>query len=73
MPRKAPLYNASLRCHYKDGMREVDNTTNYTQHYRSMPLRDLPKWIEAYKFTHPGCDSISIKLWLTDVTEGGNG
>lgn len=26
----------------------------------------VAKWIEAYQFTHPNCESISVKVWLKD-------
>lgn len=31
-----------------------------------MSLRDVAKWIEAYRFTHPNCESVSVKVWLKD-------
>lgn len=50
---KAKLYRISFRCYY-DG--------NYTQHYQDMTLKDIPKWIEAYKFTHPEVNAITIQI-----------
>lgn len=47
----------SYRCYYEDG--EPNN------HHRDMLLADIPRWIEAYKFTHPNCTSISVKVWFT--------
>lgn len=52
------LYNVSFRCHYPKG--------TYTTHRQTMPLRDIPKWMEAYMFTHPEVKSISVKVWTTD-------
>ena len=63
--RKAKTYNVSFRCHYNDA-REPGH---YTQHWQDLPLRDLHKWVEAYRFTHPTCTSVSIKLWLKDDEE----
>ncbi len=31
-----------------------------------MQLKDIPKWIEAYQFTHPTCVSVSIKVWIKE-------
>ena len=39
---------------------------NRTQHYPVMPLKDIPKWVEAYRFTHPTAESITVKIWLKD-------
>lgn len=54
-------YNISFRCYFdsEDGQR-------YTNHYQRLNVNDLPKWIEAYRFTHPNCLSISVKVWFTD-------
>ena len=63
MARKpAPVYHLSMRCHYRNG---TDESAHYTQHHQDLPLRDIPKWIEAYRFTHPECTSISAKVWFT--------
>lgn len=48
----------SFRCYYANG--------NKTEHYQDLPINDIPKWIECYKFTHPECISISVKLWFGD-------
>ena len=52
---KAQTCSVSFICHYND---------NQTKHRQDMPLKDIPKWIEAYKFTHPDCKSISLKIWF---------
>lgn len=49
-------YQMSIRCYFAG----VDNKT---QHYQAMPLKDIAKWIEAYQFTHPNVESITIKVW----------
>lgn len=46
----------SFRCKYPEG--------NYTEHRQAIPLDQIGKWIECYKFTHPRCISISIKVWF---------
>lgn len=55
-------YHCSIRCHFPG----IDNKT---QHHQVIPLRDIAKWVEAYQFTHPGCESISVKVWLKDENE----
>ena len=52
-------YDLSIRCFYA-------GSDNYTQHRQSLRLKDIPKWVEAYKFTHPAVQSISIKIWLNE-------
>lgn len=49
-------YQMSIRCYFK-------GSDNKTQHYQTMPLKDIAKWVEAYQFTHPGVESITIKVW----------
>lgn len=50
------MNNVSIRCYYTDG--------TYTKHYQELELKDLRKWIEAYRFTHPNVRSISIRVWF---------
>lgn len=52
-------YNVNFRCYY-------EAPGDYSQHYQTMPLKDIAKWVEAYKFTHPNCRAISMKIWLHD-------
>lgn len=59
---KKPTYNVSIRCAYPNG--------NRTEHRQELKLGDIPKWIEAYTFTHPDVYSISIKVWMKDGREG---
>lgn len=56
---KSSIFNISFRCHYPSG--------EYTTHRQDLKIADIPKWIEAYKFTHPECVSISFKLWFADM------
>lgn len=59
------LYNVSFRCFYDD-----ENGTHFTTHYNpAFPLGDIPRWIDAYPFTHPNCTAISAKVWLHSATE----
>lgn len=56
---KNAIYELSFRCYYPDG--------EPTNHRQSMKLSDIHKWIDAYKFTHPNCTSITVKIWLTNI------
>ena len=51
-------YSLSIRCYYPNG--------EPTTHYQDLKLSDIPKWIEAYKFTHPNCKAITVKVWFGD-------
>ena len=53
----------SFRCFYHD--------SEPTNHRQTLPLSDIPRWIEAYQFTHPACTAISIKVWLGDDNQKG--
>lgn len=35
---------------------------NKTFHKQELEIAEIPKWIEAYHFTHPNCTSISAKV-----------
>lgn len=53
-------YNVSFRCFFPS-----DGETNATTHYNpSFALSDIPRWLDAYKFTHPNCTAISTKVWF---------
>lgn len=56
---KKAIFDLSFRCYYPDG--------EPTNHRQQMKLADIPKWIEAYKFTHPNCIAVSVKIWYTDI------
>lgn len=56
---KKTLFDISIRCHYPNG--------DQTQHRQTMKLSDIPKWVESYKFTHPNCTAVSIKIWYSDM------
>lgn len=50
-------YQLSIRCYYP-------NCDRYTHHLQTMGLKDIGKWIEAYQFTHPAVEAITIKINL---------
>ena len=53
-------YNVSFRCFYDDEL-----GMHYTNHYNpAFNLSDIPRWLDAYKFTHPTCAAISVKVWF---------
>lgn len=52
-------FGLSFRCYFP-------GEGNIVTHYQDMPLKDVPKWIEAYKFTHPNVVSITVKIWLDE-------
>ena len=55
-------YNMNFRCFFGS---EIP-ATNYSNHYQALAVKDIPRWIEAYQFTHPSCTSISCKVWLVN-------
>lgn len=57
---KKQTFDVSFHCYYA-------NTPEPTRHFQSLTVMEIPKWIEAYKFTHPACKSISFKIWFTDT------
>ena len=56
-----PTFNISFRCYY--------GPADYTTHKQALKLSEIPKWVEAYKFTHPNVKSISIKIWFEEGAE----
>lgn len=54
-------YNVSFRCYY-----DSENGSQYSNHYQPLAIKDIPKWIDAYRFTHPSCISITTKVWFTE-------
>ena len=52
-------YRLSIRCYFP-------GVQNYTHHIQAMPLKDITKWVEAYKFTHPTAESITVKIYLNN-------
>lgn len=62
MPVNAEKYNVSFRCFF-DG----DGVPHFTTHYLpQFPVKDIPKWISAYRFTHPNCTALSCKVWFVN-------
>lgn len=56
-----PTFNCSFRCYF-----DTENGKQYNTHYQSLPLEDIPRWLESYHFTHPACTAISVKVWMSD-------
>lgn len=56
-----PRIEISFRCYYGPG--------DHTTHYQTLPLREIPKWVEAYRFMHPEVQSISVKIWFHEEEE----
>lgn len=54
-------YYVSFRCYF--------TPTEFTRHYQRIALKDIPKWIEAYMFTHPNVEAITVKVWAKDGKE----
>ena len=54
-------YYVSFRCYF--------TPTEFTRHYQRIALKDIPKWIEAYMFTHPNVEAITVKVWAKDEKE----
>ena len=58
MTKKEDLeYEASFHCYYE---------TNVLRHHQKIKLSDIPRWINAYQFTHPKVKSISVKILLDE-------
>lgn len=51
-------YAITFRCYYEQAA--------YTRYVRTLPLKDLQRWIKSYEFTHPDCTSITFGVWLQD-------
>ena len=58
-------YHIRFRCYFGE------DRENYTTHNMVMPLKDIPRWLEAYHFTHPNLKSVTFKYWPNDPEEGG--
>lgn len=56
---KNQMFHISFRTYFPNG--------NKCDHQEDMKLKDIPKWIECYKFTHKDCISITVKVWYTDI------
>ena len=40
------------------------NRDNYTDHRAQIPVEEIPKWIEAYRYTHPAVKMISVRVYM---------
>ena len=52
-------YDLSIRCYFP-------GVNNFTQHRQIMPLKDVEKWVESYRFTHPTLQAVSVKIWVNE-------
>lgn len=53
--------NMNFRCYFPNG--------NKNDHRRTLKVEEIPRWIDSYKFTHPDCCSITVKLWFENEKE----
>lgn len=53
------LFYVSFQCYYPDG--------GVSKHMQVLPMKDIPRWADSYKFTHPNCESITCKIWFSDL------
>lgn len=60
MGKSKKVYHIRFRCFF-GGTRD-----NYVDHNIMLALADIPRWLEAYHFTHPGVHSITLKYWPND-------
>lgn len=37
---------------------------NIVTKVQTLSLSDIGKWIDCYRFTHPDCISVSVKVWF---------
>lgn len=61
-------YNVSFRCFYNNA-----DGFHYNNHYQQdFPLSDIPRWIDSYKFTHPNCTAVTVKVWFVNGWDQGD-
>lgn len=53
-------YDITFRCYFPGA------SDNFTIHHALIPVSDIPRWLEAYHFTHPNVRAISVKWWPHD-------
>ena len=58
---KNQIFDISIRCQYPNG--------DQTKHRQPLKLSEIPKWVDAYKFTHPACKAITFKIWFDDQAD----
>ncbi len=59
MNLKKDAFRITFHCFFPDDTTPVRKT-------QDLKLSEIPKWVEAYKFTHPNCEAVSIKVWFHD-------
>lgn len=55
------IFRVSFFCNYPDG--------GISKHTQDLMLSEIGRWVDSYKFTHPNCNSISIKVWFNNREE----
>lgn len=50
-------YNISFRCYFP-------GKDNHCDHRADIPVEEIPKWIEAYLYTHPACKGVSVRVYV---------
>lgn len=50
-------HRISFRCYFS-------GDKNYTDHRASIPVEEIPKWIEAYQYTHPACKGVTVRVFF---------
>lgn len=58
----ADKFDVSFRCYFP-------GRGNYTTHHQVLPLTDIRKWVECYRFTHPNVEAITVKIWFHEEGE----
>ena len=53
------MVEVNFRCYFP-GMVFFD-------HYRKISLDEISEWIRCYRFTHPDCVSVSVKIWFEKI------
>ena len=56
---KRQTFAISFHCFFPDAPLPVKKVQELT-------IGEIPKWIEAYKFTHPNCAAVSFKVWFDE-------
>ena len=61
--KKPAVYSITFRCHYPSQNRAV-------WYEREMALKDVARWLRDFKFTHPDCGQISMKIFMKGLQAG---
>ena len=55
------VYNISFRCYFPG------DKDNYCDHRAHITLKEIPKWIEAYHYTHPKVKCIVVRVYPNEA------